>query len=163
MVEIQETPLPGVGQKYTLRLGEGGRLVIVLHHDGKRDLYHFPEDESEEPCDVYALSDDEARQIGAILGGAFFKPKVVEDIEVVLGELVIEWFRISEADTAAGKTLGELQLRQQTGASVIAIIRDGAKSLPNPGPDAIISASDTLVALGTRAQLDELQGLLTRT
>jgi len=162
MVEIEETTLPGVGQKYTLRLEEGGRLVIVLHHDGRRDVYHFPEDDSEEPCDVVGLADDEARQIGAILGGAFFKPRVVEDLEVVLGELIIEWFRITESDPSVGKTLGELALRRRTGASVIAIIRDGRQSLPNPGPDARVAAQDSLVALGTRAQLDALQALLTR-
>jgi transposase-like protein len=40
-VDLQETRLPGVGSKFTLRLDAGGRLAIILHNDGKRELYFF--------------------------------------------------------------------------------------------------------------------------
>ena len=35
-VDLQETRLPGIGLKFTLRLDAGGRLAIILHNDGKR-------------------------------------------------------------------------------------------------------------------------------
>ena len=40
-VDLQETRLPGVGTKFTIRLAAGGRLSIILHNDGKRELYWF--------------------------------------------------------------------------------------------------------------------------
>ena len=40
-VDLHETRLPGVGSKFTLRLDAGGRLAIILHNDGKRELYFF--------------------------------------------------------------------------------------------------------------------------
>ena len=40
---------------------------------------------------MIALDDDEARQLGAVIGGAYERPKIVEDLEMALGELQIEW------------------------------------------------------------------------
>jgi hypothetical protein len=36
------------------------------------------------------LSDHQARKLGAILGGAFFKPAVVDEVEAVSDDLLIE-------------------------------------------------------------------------
>ena len=40
-VDVEETRLPGIGSKFTLRLDAGGRLAVILHNDGKRELYYF--------------------------------------------------------------------------------------------------------------------------
>ena len=36
---------------------------------------------------MIALDDDEARQLGAVIGGAYERPKIVEELELALGEL----------------------------------------------------------------------------
>jgi TrkA domain protein len=46
------------------------------------------------------LSDQQARKLGAILGGAFFKPAVVEELEAVFGTLLIDWVTLEEASPA---------------------------------------------------------------
>jgi CPA2 family monovalent cation:H+ antiporter-2 len=57
------------------------------------------------------------------------------------------------ADSAAArKLIRELQLRTQTGASIIGIER-GGESLINPGPDEELRAGDQILLLGNRAQL----------
>ena len=38
---LEETRLPGIGTKFTIRTGEGSRLTVILHNDGKRELYYF--------------------------------------------------------------------------------------------------------------------------
>ena len=48
-VDLQETRLPGVGTKFTIRLAAGGRLSIILHNDGKRELYWFRRADEDEP------------------------------------------------------------------------------------------------------------------
>ena len=64
-VQMNETRLPGVGVKYALPLAGGGRLSVILHNDGKRELYCFrPGDD--EPRAVITLDDDEARGLGAV-------------------------------------------------------------------------------------------------
>jgi TrkA domain protein len=95
-VDLQETRLPGIGLKFTLRLDAGGRLAIILHNDGKRELYFFRRVDDDEPTAVITLDDDEARQLGAVIGGAYERPQIVEDLEMALGELQIEWIAVPD-------------------------------------------------------------------
>jgi monovalent cation:H+ antiporter-2, CPA2 family len=70
------------------------------------------------------------------------------DIREALGSAATETFIVPPDSQAAGKTIGELQLRTKTGVSVIALIHDGNTEI-NPGPDAQINVDDVLVLLGT--------------
>jgi CPA2 family monovalent cation:H+ antiporter-2 len=71
----------------------------------------------------------------------------------VLREAVLETVQIAAESPAAGKLIGELQLRTQTGASIVAIERIGQNIL-NPGPDEELQAGDQIVLFGSRAHLD---------
>ena len=62
---------------------------------------------------------------------------------------------------SVGKTLTQLDLRKATGATVIAIVRNG-EAIKNPGPDFAIQGDDILVLLGGHKELDEAVNLLTR-
>ena len=104
-IDLRETRLPGVGVKYGFRLDAGGRLSLIQHNDGKRELYVFQRANDEAPSAVITLDDDEARQLGAVLGGAYERPKIVEDLEMALGELQIEWIPVPDSSPWIGKTL----------------------------------------------------------
>ena len=106
-IDVREARLPGVGVKYGFRLDAGGRISLILHNDGKRELYWFRRADDEEPSAVITLDDDEARQLGALLGGAYQRPKIVEDLEMALGELSIEWVKVPDSSPLIGKTLAE--------------------------------------------------------
>jgi len=67
-------------------------------------------------------------------------------------EANLERVMIEPDSVAAGKRIRELQLRTETGASIIGIERNGA-SLINPGPDEELQAGDHILLLGTRPQL----------
>src|SRR5438552_901548 len=121
---LQETRLPGVGVKYTLELAGGGRLAVILHNDGRRDIYYSADDDADEPTAVIGLSDDEARQLGAVIGGAYERPKIVEELEMALGELTIEWLPVPDRSPMIGRTLAECGFRRRTGVTVIAILRE---------------------------------------
>src|SRR5436190_8015282 len=123
-LDLQETRLPGVGTKFTMRLAGGGRLALILHNDGKRELYWFRHPGDEEPRAVITLDDDEARQLGAVIGGAYERPKIVEDLEMALGELHIEWIAVPDDSPWIGHTLAESGFRAATGITVIAILRE---------------------------------------
>ena len=47
------------------------------------------------------LTDAQARTLGAILGGAYFKPAVVEEMEAVIGGLLIDWVTLPDGAPAA--------------------------------------------------------------
>ena len=78
-VDLRETRLPGVGVKYGFRMDDGGRLAIILHNDGRPQIYNFRLEVDHEPRAVIHLDDYEARQHRAVIGGACDHPKVVVD------------------------------------------------------------------------------------
>jgi CPA2 family monovalent cation:H+ antiporter-2 len=62
---------------------------------------------------------------------------------------------------AAGKLIGELELRTRTGASIVGIERNGEKII-NPGPDEELQAGDQVLLLGTRPQIDAATAALSQ-
>ncbi len=83
----------------------------------------------------------------------------MDDIEVPLGESIIEWLPVEEGSPIVGDTLEECAVRQRTGASVIAVQR-GEDTYANPEPGFEIESGDMLVAIGTREQQVALEELL---
>jgi TrkA domain protein len=158
-IDLQETRLPGIGSKFTLRLDAGGRLAIILHNDGKRELYFFRHATDEEPRAVITLDDDEARQLGAVVGGAYERPKIVEDLEMALGELQIEWIPVPDSSPWIGRTLAECGFRAKTGITVIAILRQ-PEPISGARPSDTIERGDTLVTVGKAGQYAEFRRLL---
>jgi TrkA domain protein len=158
-INLSETRLPGVGTKFTLQLDRGARLAVILHNDGTRELYYFRHPHDEEPRAVITLDDDEARQLGAVIGGAYERPKIVEDLEVALGELTIEWVAVPDSSPSIGKTLAECGFRAKTGVTVIAILRD-PEPVSGAQPNDDIRRGDTLVTVGKGGQYAAFRRLL---
>jgi TrkA domain protein len=158
-IDLRETRMPGVGVKYTLRLDAGGRLAVILHNDGKRELYYFGSGNDSEPRAVITLDDDEARQLGAVLGGAYERPKIIEDLEMAVGELQIEWVPVPETSPWIGKTLAECGFRAKTGITIIAILRE-PESVSGAQPGDEVKAGDTLVTVGRAGQYAAFRRLL---
>lgn len=77
----------------------------------------------------------------------------------LLRDAHLETISISADSVAASKLIRELELRTRTGASIVAIERDGA-SIINPGPDEELKSGDKVLVLGSRSQLDEAKALL---
>src|SRR5215210_66238 len=150
-VDLRETRLPGVGTKFTLRLDGGGRLAVILHNDGKRELYFFRHADDDEPKAVISLDDDEARQLGAVIGGAYERPKIVEDLEMALGELQIEWIPVPDTSPWIGKTLAEAAFRARTGVTIIAILRE-PEPVTGAQPQDVVQRGDTLVTVAKGGQ-----------
>jgi len=154
---VYETEVPGVGHKFELELEGGARLVVILHHDGKREVYCRPDPDADSEK-LFALSGTEARQLGSILEGAYFQPIELDEVSVPLGEAIIEWIEVPAGAAVVGQTLADAGVRRETGVSILAIQR-GEDTLANPDPGERIEVGDVLVALGTRAEqraLDEL-------
>jgi CPA2 family monovalent cation:H+ antiporter-2 len=79
----------------------------------------------------------------------------------LLAGATVDSIQIEPESPAAGRTLRELDIRNSTGATVIAIARSG-EAIANPGPDLTLLADDIVVLLGAHRELDQATGLLTR-
>lgn len=150
-MSIHEQDLPGIGRRYEVSATGGSRVVVVVHHSGRRDLYVLHRAKEDPICSV-ELTDDQARRIGAIMSGAYFKPAVVEQIEDIIGEFVVDWVTLADGSPAVGHSIRDLEVRRRTGMTIISIIR-GNQSMNSPDPDEVLQAGDRLVVVGPRRHL----------
>lgn len=160
MATISEATLPGVGRKFQIETTSGDRLVIVIHDDGTRELYHFTRKNMERAASVLRLTDGEARQIAGIVGGLTYVPRNLPMAEVVLEDLVLEWFTIRHGAACVGRTIRDLQVRTRTGASIVSIIEPDQTKRTNPEADTVLNEGATLIAAGDRRTINALKRLL---
>jgi TrkA domain protein len=149
-MKVYETEVPGVGQKFEFELSGGKRVVVVVHHDGRCELFRRdgPDADGERILD---LNGEQANALGSILEGAYFETVDTSALSIPLGGDIIEWVEITGDSPVAGRTLGEAGVRTETGATVIAIQR-GDDTVSNPSPDETLTPGDILVAVGTREE-----------
>lgn len=96
---------------------------------------------------------------GARMAAFVMQPNVSEFVDVVMHEHQLE-FRLEEVEVAAGssianQTLRAAQVRDRTGALVLAVREDG-EFTTNPDADIVLRPGHVLIAVGTQTQLDEL-------
>ncbi|HLF48828.1 MAG TPA: potassium channel protein [Methylomirabilota bacterium] len=100
---------------------------------------------------------------GHRLAHLILSPTVVDFFETALRRgneaLNIEALAVAPESPAVSRTLEALDLRQATGATVLAILRDD-NCMVNPAGDMALRAGDRLLALGTREQLERVERML---
>ncbi len=89
---------------------------------------------------------------GMLRGSCAVRP-AVERIGDLLAAGTAETFFIGQRAWPAGKTLGALDLRGRTGATVIAVVR-GEDSFTSPGAEFEIKEQDTLVLVASHRDID---------
>ncbi len=88
-----------------------------------------------------------------MLRGVAKTKRTMEKIAELLRAGTTETFLIPQDSPAAGKTLKELDIRQKTGANIIAVVR-GEESITSPSPDFKIKEGDTLVLVANHKDMD---------
>ncbi len=101
---------------------------------------------------------------GRRLANLLLRPVVVDFLDVVMHseeiELLMEEVRVHGKSPFVGATMGEARGKCVAGTNILAIKKKGdVKMLANPSTDTLIEDGDMLVAIGTREQLRELEGL----
>lgn len=107
-------------------------------------------------------------QIASVRAGGYGLLRGIQvDKQQNLQEL-LEVFRLTATQThylgedspIRDKTIAETHMRRDTGATIIAVVREG-KATTNPAPDLALKFGDVLVLVGSHAQLDSARKLLT--
>ncbi|MHB0878638.1 MAG: potassium channel family protein [Anaerolineae bacterium] len=106
----------------------------------------------------------------ALLGGRrmaalALRPNVVQFLDVVTQtedlELWLEEVEVPADSPFAGSSLQASQVRQRTGATVVALVGPDGALTTNPAPDLAVPPGAKVIALGTRAQLRRFCDLIT--
>jgi voltage-gated potassium channel len=105
------------------------------------------------------------QSIGGSRAAAFvLQPHVSEFLDVVMHDRGIE-FRLEELNVVeesvlAGTTIREAQIRDETGALVLAVREQDGEFVTNPALDHRICAGQVLIAIGTQEELAALEQLV---
>ena len=72
---------------------------------------------------------------------------------------MLEWIRLEANVTVAGKSLGELRIREKTGVSIVAILR-GENLLPSPKENKILLGRDYLLIIGKKDEIEKFKEMI---
>lgn len=146
-VQVDETPLPGIGLRHDFVTASGRRVGVVSHRTGRRDLLAYDERDPDACREDIPLTGEEAETLAELLGAA----RVVERLETLnqqVARLVTEQLTIQPGSRYDGRTLADAEIRTRTGASVVAVLRGGSPVV-SPSPEFRFAAGDTLIMVGT--------------
>lgn len=160
MPRVSHTHLPGVGDRYDLELRSNRRMGVIAHKTGKRELLVYDVDDPDACRDTVRLDDDEGHALADLLGGTTMAEKVHAQPVDVAG-MTIDWVQVAEGSSAAGRTIGELNLREEIGAMVVALVHDD-RTIPAPGPEQRLEAGDTAVVVGSADAVSQVESRLVR-
>jgi len=158
MGEMRETKLPGVGVRHEFTTERGENIGVLVHHDGRRDVLVYSAQDPDACSATIEMSNADTRTMSELLGAS----QVTEVLGVVQQEvagLAIEWIELPSDSPGIGTSIAQGEYRQRTGASIVAVIRQGT-SIPAPEPDFVFEPGDTVVAIGTRDGVVALADLL---
>jgi TrkA domain protein len=157
-VNVEVTPLPGIGVRKDFALRNGRRVGVITHRDGRIELIIAKPDDPDACQAEVPLTTDEAAALANLLGA----PQLVEQLKEEHRDLPgIHTRKIPVGTPFDGRTLGDTAMRTRTGVSVVAVMRAG-QVLPSPGPDFTLTAGDLLVAVGTSEGLDSAVKILAK-
>jgi len=157
-MDVQETPLPGIGIRREIILGSGRRIGIVIQRDGQTELIISRRDDPDACMASIPLSTEEAATLGSLLGGPQLVAQLAEEHSDLPG-VSTRQFLITEGTPFASRLLGDTRLRTRTAASIVAILRSG-QVLPSPTPHDLIEPGDLLIVVGTPEGLDAAAAIL---
>jgi TrkA domain protein len=159
-MDVQETPLPGIGIRREIVLASGRRVGIVIQRDGQTDLIISRLDDPDACMASIPLSTEEAATLGSLLGGPQLVAQLAEEHSDLPG-VSTRQFLVTEGTPYANHKLGDARIRTRTGASVVAMLRSG-QVLASPAPTDLIEPDDLLIVVGTPAGLEAAAAILHR-
>ncbi|GGQ20509.1 TrkA domain protein [Actinomadura coerulea] len=146
-MDVERTSLPGIGLRHVFTTGRGRQIGVVSHRTGRRDLVIYDKDDPDTCVVSVALADEEANALAELLGTGRVVERLAELNRQVEG-LVTEQILLTAASPFAGRRLGDTRARTRSGASIVAVVRDG-EVIASPRPDFQFRAEDVVVVVGT--------------
>ncbi len=146
-MELERTALPGIGLCHTFTTTRGRRVGVISYYTGERDVLVYDSEDPDTVVEEIHLSTAEADGIADLLSVSHVVERLA-DVEQQMHGLVTRKIPIEAGSAYDGRTLGDTRARTRTGASIVAVVRDGSV-VASPRPDFRFAASDVIVVVGT--------------
>jgi TrkA domain protein len=157
-VNVEVTPLPGIGVRKDFATRNGRRIGVVTQRDGHIELIVSKSDDPDACLASLPLTADEAAALANLLGAPQLVARLNEEHRDLPG-IHTRQLPIKGSSPFDGRPLGDTAMRTRTSVSVVAVMRAGQVH-PSPTPDFTITAGDLLVAVGTSEGLDAAAKIL---
>ncbi|WP_214368159.1 cation:proton antiporter regulatory subunit [Pseudonocardia sp. H11422] len=151
-MNVEVTPLPGIGVRKDFTTRAGRRIGVVTHRDGELELIVSKADDPDTSLAELPLTVEEAGTLANLLGAPQLVAQLAEEHSDVPG-IRTGRLTITAGSAFDGRPLGDTALRTRTGVSVVAVMRAG-QVYPSPAPDFTLTAGDLLISVGTSVGLD---------
>ncbi|MFI9456554.1 cation:proton antiporter regulatory subunit [Amycolatopsis sp. NPDC052450] len=151
-MNVEVTPLPGIGVRKDFATRNGRRVGVVTHRDGHVELIVSKTDDPDACLASLPLTTDEAGALANLLGAPQLVAQLTEEHRDLPG-INTKQLPIKASSPFDGRTLGDTAMRTRTSVSVVAVMRAGQVH-PSPAPDFNLTAGDVLVAVGTSEGLE---------
>lgn len=158
-VNVEVTPLPGIGVRKDFATRGGRRIGVVTHRDGPIELIVSKSDDPDACQASLPMTTDEAGALANLLGAPQLVAQLAEEQSEMPG-INTRQLALRPNSPFDGRTLGDTELRNRTGVSVVAVMRAGQVH-PSPTPGFTFTAGDLLVTVGTAEGLDAANKILT--
>lgn len=109
--------------------------------------------------DIQRFTDAVRQELYAPLYDAHEDYPLIAQLQQAQRLLQLDWVRLPAESPLAGCTIGETRIRSLTGASIVAVLRDGQLT-PNPEPVFRLESDDMLGLLASPTQRAQLEALL---
>ncbi|GAA0970091.1 cation:proton antiporter regulatory subunit [Actinocorallia libanotica] len=156
-MDVEQTALPGIGLRHEFTTRAGRRVGVVTYRTGRRDLVVYDKADPDRACETVRLNDEEADALVELLGA----PRIVQRLNDLHREVEgLVSLQVPVASVWAGKAMGAAQVRTRTGASIVAVVRDGQVNT-SPLPDFVLRENDIAVVVGDVESTGAATGILT--
>lgn len=146
-VDVEVTPLPGIGTREDFTVRSGQRIGVVTHRDGHVELIVSRLDDPDACAASTPLTAEESNTLASLLGAPHLVSQLAEQQRELDGVHTTQ-LPVQPGSPYDGRTLGDTAMRTRTGVSVVAVVRRQVVH-PSPAPDFAFEGNDMVVMVGT--------------
>jgi TrkA domain protein len=158
-MDLERTALIGVGVSYAFTTAAGQRAAVIIHLNRRHDIVVYDPEDRERVLHTLVLDPTESRAVAELLD----RPVVMDqltDLPRALDGVGAVRIPVPAGSPYDGRPLGDTRARARTGASIVAVVREGRVN-PSPTPEFVLHHGDSVVVVGDDPAILAVRDLLT--
>lgn len=159
-MHLERTVLLAIGVSYAFTTATGQRAAVIVHGSGERHLVVYDPDDHERVLYTLVLNGGESRTVAELLGLPLVTDRITDLVPPTVKGMDAVCIPIPAGSPYAGRRLGATNARTPTGASIVAVLRDG-RTIASLTPDFTLRHGDEVVVVGDASSIAGVRELLT--